>query len=89
MALLKAKTKENTRTLSVRLPADLVGEIDRLKAEAADAGLVFDVPDVVARALTGAIRQGRIELASRAPLEASPALRAEGAGLQALGSDAR
>jgi hypothetical protein len=64
MAILKPKDQTKTRTISFRLPADLLSEIDALKAQAGAVGLAFDVSDVVHKALTSAARQARQELGS-------------------------
>lgn len=64
MAILKPKEQTKTRTISFRLPADLLSEIDALKAQAGAVGLAFDVSDVVHKALTSAARQARQELGS-------------------------
>ena len=64
MAILKQKSADKTRTLSVRIPADLVSEIDAVKAAADSAGLVFDVADVVNKALAVAVKAARSELST-------------------------
>lgn len=62
MAILKPKDHTKTRTISFRLPADLLSEVDAIKAQAGAVGLAFDVSDVVHKALTSAVRQARQEL---------------------------
>ena len=64
MAILKPKASDKTRTLSVRIPVDLINEIDAIKTEADNAGFVFDAADVVHKALAAAVRSARIELST-------------------------
>lgn len=64
MAILKPKATEKSRILSVRIPADLIGEIDAIKAGADSAGLMFDVADVVHKALAAAVKSARAELSA-------------------------
>ena len=64
MSILKPKSHDKTRTLSVRLPAPLVAEIEALRADADAAGQVFDMTEIVGRALAGAVRQARSELSA-------------------------
>lgn len=64
MAILKPKSADKTRTFSVRIPADLVAEIDAIKTEADAAGLVFDAADVVNKALSVAVKSARAELST-------------------------
>lgn len=66
MAILKPKDQTKTRTISFRLPGDLLSEIDAIKAQAGAIGLAFDVSDVVHKALTSAVRQARQELGNTA-----------------------
>ena len=64
MAILKPKSADKTRTFSVRIPADLVAEIDAIKTEADNAGLVFDTADIVHKALAIAVKSARSELST-------------------------
>ena len=61
-AVLKPKTQDKTRTLSIRLPADLLTEIDAIRAEADQRGLLFDVTEIAAKSLSAALKQARQEL---------------------------
>lgn len=62
MSILKPKNHDKTRTLSVRLPADLLAQVEALRADADAAGHVFDVAEVVGRALGAAVKSARAEL---------------------------
>ncbi len=62
MPVLKPKNADKTRTFSVRLPADLVAEIDALRIEASDAGFIFDAADIAGKALAAAAKSARAEL---------------------------
>lgn len=62
MPILKPKNADKTRTFSVRLPVDLVAEIDALRTEASDAGYVFDAADITGKALAAAAKSARAEL---------------------------
>ena len=64
MAILKPKNSDKTRTFSVRIPVDLVAEIDAIKTEADAAGFVFDAADVVHKALAVAVKSARAELST-------------------------
>ncbi|WP_288060990.1 hypothetical protein [Thiomonas sp.] len=72
MAILKQKTKVTTRTLSVRVDADLLTQIDAIRADAEAAGFEFDTAEVCARALAAAVKSARAELAAAAPPQAVP-----------------
>lgn len=61
MPVLKPKNADKTRTFSVRLPADLVAEIDALRIEASDAGFIFDAA-IAGKALAAAAKSARAEL---------------------------
>lgn len=63
MSILKSKTAAKTKAFRVRLPAALLDEIDTLTTEADAAGLVLDVQEIVANALTAAAKSARAELA--------------------------
>ena len=67
MAILKPRTQVKTRTLSMRVDADLLTQIDAIRAEAEAAGFEFDTAEVCARALAAAVKSARAELAA-APL---------------------
>ena len=75
MALLKSKSANKTKTISVRVPIVLAEELDVIKRHADKHGLAFDVADVVERALTQATRAARSELAAL-PTTKQPAVAA-------------
>ncbi len=64
MALLKPKSSNKSKTLSVRVPSELANDIDDIKQLADELGLTFDVAEVVERALAQAVRAARVEIAS-------------------------
>jgi|GEM_PF-2265412 len=64
MSVLKPKAADKTRTLSVRLSADLLAQVEALRADAEAAGLVFDVADLVSKSLASAVKAGRLELSA-------------------------
>lgn len=64
MAVLKQKTASKTTTFRVGIPAALAEEIDAVKKEAAEKGLVFDVAEIVTKALSSACKSARDELAN-------------------------
>ncbi|RLJ64595.1 hypothetical protein [Sulfurisoma sediminicola] len=64
MSILKPKAKNQTGTLSVRLPLDLCAQIERLRNDADAAGLVFDVSALVADSLAKAVKLARAEIAA-------------------------
>jgi len=72
MAILKPRNQVKTRTLSVRVDADLLTQIDAVRAEAEAAGFEFDTAEVCARALATAVKSARAELAAAAPPQAVP-----------------
>ncbi|CAZ88723.1 hypothetical protein [Thiomonas arsenitoxydans] len=72
MAILKAKNQVKTRTLSVRVDADLLAQIDALRIDAGAAGFEFDTAEVCARALATAVKSARAELAAATPPQATP-----------------
>jgi hypothetical protein len=72
MAILKPRNEVKTRTLSVRVDADLLTQIDAIRADAAAAGYEFDTAEVCARALAAAVKSARGELAAAAPPQAVP-----------------
>ncbi len=63
MALLKPKLT-NTKTLSYRLPGELVDAVETVRGQADAAGFVIDVGAAVERALTQLVREARAELNS-------------------------
>lgn len=62
MSILTSKSKEKTSTLTIRIPAILAFEIDKLRKEADAAGFTFDVSSVAVKALSAAVNTGRTEL---------------------------
>lgn len=62
MAILKPRNQVKTRTLSVRVDADLLTQIDAIRADAEAAGYEFDTAEVCARALAAAVKSARAEL---------------------------
>ena len=72
MAILKPRNQVKTRTLSVRVDADLLTQIDAIRADAEAAGFEFDTAEVCGRALAAAVKSARTELAAAAPPQAVP-----------------
>lgn len=72
MAILKPRNQAKTRTLSVRVDADLLTQIDAIRADAEAAGFEFDTAEVCARALAAAVKSARAELAAAVPPQAVP-----------------
>lgn len=64
MAILKRKDETKTKTLSVRIDGALHAEVERLRKDAEAVNLVFDVAEVVEKALASAVRVARSELDS-------------------------
>jgi hypothetical protein len=62
MAILKQKATTQTRTLSVRIDADLFTQINAIRDEASAAGFDFDTAEVCTRALGAAVKAARAEL---------------------------
>lgn len=62
VSLLKSKSANKTKTISIRVPLTLANELDTLKRDADRHGLVFNVADVVERALRQVLRSARNEL---------------------------
>lgn len=62
MSLLVKKTDGKTRTVSVRVPAQLAAELDTLRADAEARGYTLDIAAVVTAALQRAIKDARAEL---------------------------
>lgn len=61
--LLKPKTQAKSVTLRVRIPGELLSQIDAVREQAAARGLVLDVSDVCSAALLAAVKQADRELA--------------------------
>jgi len=70
MAILKQKTANKTRILSVRLPSSIVEEIEAVKKQADERGLLFDVSEIVEKAVSSAIKTARAELEASAAVSA-------------------
>jgi hypothetical protein len=66
MSILKPKVVYKTMPFSVRLPVELITEIDRIKADAEAAGLMFDAQEIVHKALVAATKSAAAELAKTA-----------------------
>lgn len=62
MAILRP-TKTNTKTVSFRLPAEIVDDFDTAKSEAKKAGFTFDLTDQIEKLITLSVKQARAELA--------------------------
>jgi 3-hydroxyisobutyrate dehydrogenase-like beta-hydroxyacid dehydrogenase len=62
MAILKS-IKKDTKTLSFRMPAEVVRDLEAAKAEAKEAGFTLDLTEQVERLVTASIKQARAELA--------------------------
>ena len=62
MSILQS-IKKHTKTLSFRLPAEVVADLETVKAEARDRGLALDLTEQVERLVSGAVKQARAELA--------------------------
>ncbi len=62
MGILKSKEKVKTKTLSVRIEATLHADLEKLKSDAEAKNMLFDVSEVVEKALAVAIRAARTEL---------------------------
>lgn len=61
--LLKSKTQAKSVMLRVRIPGDLLSQIEDVRRRAAEHGLVLDVNDVCSAALVVAVKQADRELA--------------------------
>lgn len=61
--LLKPKTQAKSVTLRVRIPGELLSQIDAVREQAAARGLVLDVNDVCSAAILAAVKQADRELA--------------------------
>lgn len=62
MAILR-NIKQETKTVSFRLPAAVVQELEEVKKEAKEQGLLLDLTEQVEKLISGATKQARIELA--------------------------
>lgn len=81
MAILKPRNQFKTRTLSVRVDADLLTQIDSIRADADASGFEFDTADVCSRALSAAVKSARAELAALDTQRGATAAAASGAAL--------
>lgn len=70
MALLKS-IKNHTKTISFRLPAELVNDLDILRSDAKAQGLALDLTEQVERLVASSIKQARAELAEASPAPAA------------------
>lgn len=70
MSSILFSKKSSSRVISVRLPARLADELDKLRADARRVGLSVDISSAIADALSRAIRQARAELARHAQHDA-------------------
>ena len=61
MAILKPKSN-GTKTVSFRLPADVIADLDAVKREALERGLTLDLSTTIERLVVSAIKQARAEL---------------------------
>lgn len=71
MSSILVSKKSTTRVVSVRLPARLADELDKLRADAKRVGLSVDISSAIADSLSRALRQARAELARHAQHDAS------------------
>lgn len=62
MAILKKKIQTITKTLTIRLPSELINDIDKIRTDAAAMELDFDVTAIVIDSLTKAVKSARTEL---------------------------
>jgi len=69
MALLKS-IKTHTKTISFRLPSELVSELETLRSDAKAQGLALDLTEQVERLVVSSIKQARAELAEASPARA-------------------
>lgn len=54
--------KTQTKTISFRLPAELVADLEAVKADAKVKGLCLDLTDQIEKLVSSSIRQARAEL---------------------------
>jgi hypothetical protein len=71
MAILKS-IKRDTKTLSFRMPSELVVELEQAKTEAKNAGFTLDLTEQVERLVQSSIKQARLELAEQGAPQATP-----------------
>ena len=71
MAILKS-IKRDTKTLSFRMPSELVVELEEAKTEAKNAGYTLDLTEQVERLVQSSIKQARLELAEQSAPQATP-----------------
>ena len=62
MAILKSKNAVKRKSLSVKIDGFLHEEVSKIVTEASDKGLIFDVAEIVEKALVQAVKQAREEL---------------------------
>jgi len=74
MPILKS-LKNDTKTVSFRLPSELVNDLDAVKSDAKARGLQLDLTDQIEKLIATSIRQARAELgeSSAAPETPAPA----------------
>lgn len=61
--MLKPKTQARNEMIRVRIPGELLAQIEDVRRRAAERGLVLDVNDVCSAALLAAVKQADRELA--------------------------
>lgn len=61
--MLKPKTQARNEMIRVRIPGELLAQIEDVRRRAAERGLVLDVNDVCSAALLAAVKQAIRELA--------------------------
>lgn len=61
--LLKPKTQAKNEMIRVRIPGELLAQIDDIRRRAEGRGLVLDVSAVCSAALQSAVKQAERELA--------------------------
>lgn len=74
MPILKS-LKNNTKTVSFRLPSELVNDLDAVKSDAKARGFQLDLTEQIEKLIATSIRQARAELGepSAAPETPAPA----------------
>jgi hypothetical protein len=63
MALLKPQSVKN-KTVSFRLPSQVVADLEAVKEEAAQRGFSIDITEQIERAIVALIKQARAELSA-------------------------
>lgn len=61
--MLKPKTQARNEMIRVRIPGELLAQVEDVRRRAAERGLVLDVNDVCSAALLAAVKQADRELA--------------------------